>query len=275
MILPQSCGAEIPAAIHNEIGNFLNTATHTLVNGILAAEFHESWIEILTLLKNKLVGTGKKLRLINFKQEFEEVILKSGVGNKQLFSNGVQEALKDFSLPPEQSTKINFIKGFIQTTPRIIYVQTQVLCKQKKLSIKKGDLGLLPGDISGIVTVSAPELHYAILLCFPRDTFLKLMSKMLGETFSELNKDIQDGAAETLNIIYGQVRSLTESNNPNLKASIPIVFVGNRITTLEFHDRGTIQFEEGKVVAIPFETELGEFFIEAWMPKDVTGNFLA
>ena len=271
LVLPKHCSSQISSEEHSEIANLVNASSNLLINGIETTEIDESWIEIFLLFKYRLDSLQKKLRLVNFTKQLEEKLVSGLFKHKELFSSSVQEALTDFKSDSIQEPNHNFLKAFIQTTPRVLYIKVQMLCKQKKISMKKGGLGLLPGEISGIVKVSTPELHYAIILCFPTSTFLKIMSKMLGETFTEINKDIQEGAAELLNIINGQVRSQIKSHKPDDKASIATVFMGNKLPALEFEGKGTIPLENGKMVTIPFESFFGDFFIEAWFPNDFTG----
>jgi CheY-specific phosphatase CheX len=274
LILPKQCTSNISTEQHSEIVNLISASSHLLVNGIECAEINEIWIEIFILFKQRCESVQKKLRIVNFSKGIEDKLERASFTHKELYSPGIAEALGDFKLKENLEPNKNFMKTFIQTTPRVLYIQVQMLCKQKKISMKKVGLDVLPGDISGIIKVVNLDLYYAIILCFPADTFLKIMSHMLGENFTEMNKDIQDGAAELLNIIYGQVRTLIKLTESKIIASIPTVFVGNQLDSLEFEGRGSMPTVHGKMINIPFETRFGNFFIEAWFPGDFTGSFL-
>ena len=271
-ILPKSCRSDLLAKQHSAIVNLLGGADHLLVNGIQTVEIDESWSEMLLLIKNKLESLGKKMRLVNFSSDLEAILVGGAFNFKQAFKAGAAEAMQDFKLVSEQESKDNFIKAFIQATPRVLYIQAQVLSRQMKLSMKKSNLTLLPGVISGVVRVTTFETFYAVILSFPEGTFLKIISQMLGEVYTELNKDIQDGAAELLNIIYGQVRAQFKDSDTGTLSEIPFVVAGNQLTTLDFKTKGSVSIDAGKMVTIPFETGLGSFFIEVWLPNDFKGN---
>jgi len=275
VILPKHCPSEISLEQHAEIAKLLNISNNLLVNAIETAEMDGLWFEVLLLLKSKLSSIRKKLHLVNLTAALEEKLIQYTPQHKDLTSPGIGEALAEFKSDSIHDTTYNFIKAFVQTTPLVLYLQFRTLSTQKKIALKKGDVTLLPGNISGVIKVSSPELYYAVFLSFPSDTFLKIMSNLLGETFTEINQGIQDGAAELLSIIYRQARALMQTDNSKVIASIPEVFVGNKIKSLDFDDQGSIPVEEGKMVTITFETHFGDFYIEAWLPTALATSILA
>ncbi|MEO7163342.1 MAG: chemotaxis protein CheX, partial [Bdellovibrionia bacterium] len=274
LVFPKHCSSDISPDEHLDIAGLLTKTNNLLINGIRTADIDENWIAILQMLKYKLDSAQKKLRFVNFSRQIVEQLTDTAFKQKEIFSSGVAEALNDFKSDINPEINTNFIKAFIQITPIVLYAQTQMLCKQKKISMKKDNLSLLPGEISGIIKVSIRDVYYAIILCFPTDTFLKIMSRIKGENFTEINKDIQEGAAELISGIFEQVRTSVKKDKSNVTASIPAVFLGSKLTSLDFEGKGPVSMEKGKMVTVPFESHFGEFFIEAWFPSDFTGIFL-
>ncbi|MCD4677648.1 MAG: chemotaxis protein CheX, partial [Desulfobacula sp.] len=77
---------------------------------------------------------------------------------------------------------------------------------------------------------------------------------MFGETMDELNNDIADAVGELTNMISGQERRELEEMGKIFKAAIPSVITGRNHSITHYTD--------GPKIAIPFNTDNGEFTIE-------------
>lgn len=113
-------------------------------------------------------------------------------------------------------------------------------------------------EVCGVIEINHPSLqgtlHGTVMLRFPRETYLKLMSKMMDRPFREVRPEIADGAAELLNIIVGQTKRRMEDvqGKFNLGHSIPRV-VSNA--------HRAASGAEGYMI-IPFDSEAGAFSVE-------------
>ncbi len=95
----------------------------------------------------------------------------------------------------------------------------------------------------------------AVALCFGEQYFLKLMSKMLREEFTEMNEDVEDGASELLNIIFGIARQrLNQSNSFKIAMAIPTIIKGNGMN-IDF-------ITPHPALVLPFSSSLGAFHIQ-------------
>jgi chemotaxis protein CheX len=94
-----------------------------------------------------------------------------------------------------------------------------------------------------------------IAVTFEEKCILTVVSNMFGESMTELNSEIADAVGELTNMISGQARRELRRNGKGFQAAIPSVVTGKEITVF-----GTIQ--KGPKIAIPFNTDSGDFTIE-------------
>jgi CheY-specific phosphatase CheX len=270
-LLPEVCNESILSKHLASFTRLLETDKDILVNGLQTQSLDEQWVTLLLMIKVRVESKGKRFQILNLNKELERTHFSTLWNKTEVFSAGISEAMTSMK---ENSTPLSppsFTKAFIQATPYVLYVQTQAISKQGKIGVKKTEVSDLFGDISGIVRLTSGSQFYAVILSFPAPTFLKLISGMLGMTFTEITSDIQDGAAELLSIIHGQAR-LGPNSEGKGKVSIPFVHVGQKLKTLEFEGHGSVDVASGKILKIPFTSNYGEFAIEVWLPKDFSGN---
>ncbi|NDG84724.1 MAG: chemotaxis protein CheX [Proteobacteria bacterium] len=108
--------------------------------------------------------------------------------------------------------------------------------------------------LAGVIRISGERFTGKVALCFPEKVFLGLMERMLGEAFPEITPELRDGAAEILNIIYGQAKVALNQSGPPVEMAIPAVIHGEELKNRT--DGG------GKVFVLPFTSDVGEFRIE-------------
>jgi chemotaxis protein CheX len=148
---------------------------------------------------------------------------------------------------------VNFFKPFIQGTMTTLKVQCHTEAKSHK-PFFKGEGKELDFQIASVITLNSASFCGSISLCYPEKVFLGIMSKMLGEEFKELTAELKDGAAELLNIIYGQAKRVLIDQGYKVDMAIPTIIRGEKLKTR------TLSKE--KTIILPFETENGIFHIE-------------
>ena len=80
------------------------------------------------------------------------------------------------------------------------------------------------------------------------------MSKMHGEEYTTINGENADGASEFTNMIFGYAKIILNEQGYGIKTALPSLIVGK-----------SHRFPASKkeiVVVVPFESELGGFFVE-------------
>lgn len=165
----------------------------------------------------------------------------------------VKAAVAD--LVPVRATKgfdVNLINPFLEATVSVLKTQATTSVSAQEIYTRTNSSGL--GDISGVIGLVSDGFTGSVILSFPKQTFLTILSRMLGETFTEITPEIQDGASELTNIIFGQAKAGLNGKGHNIKMALPSVVVGKDHVVLS----GTL----GPRVVIPFHSDAGPFFIE-------------
>jgi chemotaxis protein CheX len=147
---------------------------------------------------------------------------------------------------------VNFINPFLGATLHVLKIQAQVVARPGKLSVNRSE-NPLRSDICGVIGISSESFKGRVAICFPESTFLKVMSKMLGEEYSTLTPEITDGAAELANIIFGQAKVTLNERGYGLLMSLPQMVPGNDLALLPKTNE--------KSVVMPFQSDEGEFFV--------------
>lgn len=148
---------------------------------------------------------------------------------------------------------VDFIRPFIEGTMQTL--KTQCSCEAKpQRPYLKGSQPQKGFEIAAIIGVTSPHFTGSINLCFPEKVYLGLLGKMLGEVFPTLTKELEDGAAELLNIIFGQAKIVLNEKGMAIEKAIPTVIRGQGITTQSI--------SKSPATVVPFGTEFGDFEVE-------------
>lgn len=82
------------------------------------------------------------------------------------------------------------------------------------------------GDIAGTVGMIAPPLKGTLLICFDKASIFTILENMLGEKYTELNREVQDAVGELTNMIYGSSKTSLNQLGYNFEMAIPTVITG-------------------------------------------------
>ncbi len=149
----------------------------------------------------------------------------------------------------------NFINPFIESVLTTLKTQCHIAATPGKVFWKGEEQDKkISLSIAALIDLTSSIFKGSIALCFPKDTFLKIMSSMLGETYTEITKDIEDGAGELLNIIFGCSKRVLNEKNFNIKRVIPTIVQGDNLTVRTLSKKTS--------VILPFSSDAGNFQIE-------------
>lgn len=151
------------------------------------------------------------------------------------------------------SLDVNFINPFLEATMKTLETQASTIAKPGQV-FKKGRGDAYSGDISGVIGLVSAAFTGSVVISFPADTFLKILSRMLGEECTEINEMTRDGAGELTNIIFGQAKIVLNKAGFGINTALPSVIAGA--------DHSVVPMTNGPRVAIPFETDVGPFIVE-------------
>lgn len=168
----------------------------------------------------------------------------------------INSALEAMGLPPERpqaKIDVEFVNPFVQAALDTLKVQCSTDAKAGKPFVKAATSAQNIA-IAGVLGLTSTAFNGTIALCFTEKVFLAIMGRMLGETYTEITKDMEDGAGELLNIIFGGAKRVLNDKNYAIEKAIPTVVRGKDIAVSHTSSSPT--------VVLPFETPEGPFYIE-------------
>lgn len=155
---------------------------------------------------------------------------------------------------------IEFSKPFISATKNIFETMVFTKLEAQKPAIKNDSLSR--GDISAVLGLSG-ELDKSgnvcpykamLVISFPYETYFKIASAMIGETYTSYVPDIHDLGGEIVNMVMGNAKRELKSMGYTSNMAIPSMIEGTG---------HSIKYPAGtNVVLIPFSSSLGEIYME-------------
>ncbi len=109
-------------------------------------------------------------------------------------------------------------------------------------------------DIAASMGMMSKTVSGSVALGFKESTFLKVMSQMLGEDYTSLSLDVEDGCGELLNIIFGQAKKVMNESGHQFGKTLPTIFIGQSLRVR--------QLTPNPAFVLPFESSLGQMVIE-------------
>jgi len=213
----------------------------------------------LTLLGTELKPKKKKLCVLAELRSVHNLIASEGLtGVIHLLSNldelPSRNAGSTVTGKRKTTIDVGFINPFIDGVIHVFKVQARLDCAPGKPFLKDPSNPLPTSDIAGVIGISSPSFRGTISICFPEKTFLLLISSMLGETYTEITKDVEDGAGETLNMIFGYAKRILNERGYGIDKAIPTVVRGQNVSLSHLSQQGTI--------VLPFKVNDLDFYME-------------
>lgn len=172
----------------------------------------------------------------------------------QTLSNKIIEITKRDPNKKRFKLDVDFINPFIESAVKTL----NALCGVKNIEAAKPYLlneeEVLNIDISGTLAITSPYFRGSIAISFPNDVYKTMVNQMLEEAQDEINIDNQDGAAEIINIIFGQTKAVLNTRGYSLQRAIPSVMRGE--------NHKIYQNSKIPILLVPFKSDAGEFFIQ-------------
>jgi len=148
---------------------------------------------------------------------------------------------------------VTFVNPFIDAT--LYVLQTTCSTKAQKDSVFVRGEDQISGDISAIIAFNSSMVQGSMAISFDENCYLNVMSRMLGENYSELTPEIQDGVGEICNQVFGQAKIVLNAKGFEIGQAIPSVVVGEAHTIKHL--------VSGPCIAVRFLTDSGSFTVEA------------
>lgn len=229
------------------------TSTHVAINCEHLLSISNDWLRLLLKFQAHIKSNEKQMLLILVQKDLMKRFKQEGLDAALKFAPNLRDAMVVFGIETKKTFNTDFINPFLNATLHVLKVQANVVAVPEKIYLKKsGDS--LSGDISGFIGLVSDSFNGSVVISFPQQTFLKIMSEMLGETYTELTKDIIDGAGEITNMIFGQAKTVLNDKGYGIKIAIPSVISGK--------NHSLSAMTNGPIVVIPFDSPAGKFFVE-------------
>jgi chemotaxis protein CheX len=159
-----------------------------------------------------------------------------------------------------ESHFIEFSKPFIDAAKNVFKTMVFTNIETQKPIIKndtfsRGDISAVLG-LSGDIDKNESHCQYKAMLVisFPYETYYKVASAMLGETYTSYVPDIHDLGGEIVNMIMGNAKRDLKAIGYTSNMAIPSMIEGKD---------HSIKYPVGtKIVLIPFATVHGPIYME-------------
>ena len=146
---------------------------------------------------------------------------------------------------------VDFINPFLSSMTNVLVTMASLSPKVNGPKIKADNLP--PGDITGIITMSSPKAIGTLALSFTKEVILHIATNMLDDKFTEIDDEVADLVGELTNMVTGGAKSLLESKGYDFDMTTPTVIRGQG---------QKVSHGEGTVIVIPFNTDVGDFYVE-------------
>ncbi len=249
---PEKFNSAAAALVTKEV-----TAQSNAVTGVTLNFKQTTKFETLVLLRcigflgKFLRSKNKTFLATNVSPELATEIRLNGLDSTIRF---VAETIANVQPATKQGFNVEFINPFISSTIKTMQTQCGMELKPSDKPFLKGSRELPLIDIAGIIGLTSKSFQGSISICFPKKTFLGVMEGMLGELLPEITDDLQDGAGELLNIIFGQSKVIWNEKGFAIEKAIPTVV---RATELKVR-----QYSSSPPLVLMFDSTRGQFYIE-------------
>lgn len=217
------------------------------------------YYRMFVLFNKSLRGVNKYLYSVNINSEILGQIKKDGLNDVLMPFENLEAIRARHGKAKKTPIDVGIINTFLECTEKTLETQAGTKIKAGAPYLKEGS-DPFPIQIAGLIKLESPnKFNGNIAVCFQASTFLKIYSKMVGEEATEITDEIQDGAGELINIIYGQAKTILNEKGYDLGMALPTVLVGEKLKIRH-------QSRE-KSMVIPFESEAGPMFVEIIIEK--------
>lgn len=151
---------------------------------------------------------------------------------------------------------IKFINPFLQGTIEVLTKMAFVEPRPGKVYLK--ETSRAQGDVSGIIGITG-DMIGSLAISFSESCICHLISRMLGESYTEATQDVFDGVGELTNMISGVARTHLEKDGMEVYAAIPSVVYGK--------DHTINHILKSPSIVIPFETDEGPFVVDVCIKR--------
>ncbi|MEK6705337.1 MAG: chemotaxis protein CheX [Bdellovibrionota bacterium] len=243
---------ESSKALEEQLKELVSAKCHIIMIFNHVQSVSKNALRVFLSLKQQLKAAEKKLRLILVPESVKAFLRSEGVLEGLVISGDLRGALIDLGVLSAKSFDVNFVNPFLEAMIETFKIQCHTECKPGKIVLKKPyeEIG---GDLSGVIGLTSETFKGSIVLSFPKDTFLKIASNMLGKIYTDITNEIRDVGAELTNIVLGRSKVVLNERGYAIKSALPSVICGA--------DHRSTGLTLGSAVIVQFESDAGPFSV--------------
>lgn len=151
-----------------------------------------------------------------------------------------------------------YINPFLLAAKNVLETMAQTKVRPMKPKLKQEKTTY--GEVTGIIGMVSNELQGSMVISFSKVCILKVVANMLMEPVKpDIDGDIVDAVGEITNMICGGAKAELGKKGIKFDLATPTMVVGKDIEIKSYTD--------SPIIVIPFETDAGDFVIEANLSK--------
>ncbi len=211
----------------------------------------------LTKLALQLKLAQKSIFILHPSKELASFVREMGLVTLMKPMNSIAElGAEVVAMAPTKSYTLddNFTKPFIQSTVATFKVQFNLDCEILQITPPSKINPEIKVDIAGIIGWVSKAFQGSITICFPKKVFLSAMTIMMGEECTEINEELEQGAAELVNIIFGHAKKSLNEQGHTIETALPNVIRGQGIDVRPASAKESVLVE--------FKSAIGSFYIQ-------------
>lgn len=143
------------------------------------------------------------------------------------------------------------INPFLDAAINVLKTMARVEPKPGKPFLKNNFVA--SGDVSGVIGITG-QAQGSMSISFTGPCIKAIVARLFGSPVTEINDEVRDAVGELTNMICGDARRRAEADGVSLSAGTPTVVSGEKHVITHV--------TKGPIVALPFETQDGNFVIE-------------
>lgn len=148
---------------------------------------------------------------------------------------------------------VELAKPFVKAAMDVIGTMAFITPRAGKPFVKKNSIAT--GDVTGLVGLTGGEgKRGSVSISFQKGCAVAMVKNMLGDDIQDIVQDVKDAVGEITNMISGQARAGLAEKGLVLQGSTPTVIMGD--------NHSITHIAKSPIMAIPFETDAGNFTIE-------------
>lgn len=148
--------------------------------------------------------------------------------------------------------KAEFVNAFLTAFTDVLSKMASTQAEIGKPFLKKDMCGY--GDVSGLIGLSGERIKGTLAITFENQAIMTITSRMLSETFAEVDDTVTNMAGEIANMVMGSAKKTLGELGYKFELTIPSIVIGPAHIIAHQHRL--------PVVTVPIMSDAGRIHVE-------------